>query len=149
MRVVATKMGHYNQILREVGEVFDLLNYSDGSFPVRKDWVPKLGQDGKPIADEGEYVTYQDKQTGKPVHADYAPDLGDVPITKGPMRGELAQLGWMRRVPDKIPTGLYPPGTDFWSGDIQLPQAIQREVGPDARTAAPIRRSLPKVAAGE
>lgn len=146
MRVVATQVGFYNQILREVGEVFDLLSNPDGTYPVmfKKEFEviegvrrmkkipvyisdeagnPKVGKGGKPT----------------PEHRDFSEDLGNVLIEEGPKAGESLQVGWMRRVPDHVPVGLYPEGIDFWSG-AQLPQAYVRQIGQQDRRAAAIRQ---------
>ncbi len=128
MRVVATQLGQYDQILRDVGEVFDLLDGPDGSIPAAKVWVPTKMADGKDHPIDGELVVVTDAE-GNPVHRDFAEDMGDQVIEAGPMRGEVARLGWMRRVPDDTPCGMYPPGTNFW---------------PEERTAAAARRNAPR-----
>lgn len=139
-RVVATREGHYNQMLREAGEVFDLLLAKDGSYKrliirrpildndgnrtgrfkdhhiIAKDWR------GEPVMTEG--VDKDGKKTGKLVnvaeHEDFAEDIGNVSITDGPLAGEIQHIGWMRRVPPNVPIGFYPPNTDFWNG-MQIP----------------------------
>src|SRR5438876_3184580 len=122
-KVVATVWGHYDQVLREPGEVFELWPNVDedgkrleGSYPLREDWVPKRDAVGREIPDEGEWVLFKDRD-GNPVHRDFAEDTGDQLIKRGALRGEVMRFGWMRRVPDETPCGLYPPGTDFWPGE--------------------------------
>jgi hypothetical protein len=138
-KVVATRMGQYDQILREEGEVFELLANADGSYTWREDWVPKRDAQGREIPDEGEWVEYRDKE-GNPVHTDFAPDTGDHLMKRGPMKGETVRFGWMRRVPDETPCGLYPPGADFWPPDA--PQATPvRRVAAKQTGPAPIRGS--------
>lgn len=144
MKVVATNLGQYNQILREKGEVFELLSNPDGTYPVmfkrefetvdgvrRLKKIPLyiLDAEGKPKLKNGKPV---------PEHRDFAEDMGNILIEEGPKAGESMQVGWMQRVPDHVPCGLYPEGVDFWSG-AQLPQAFTRQVGQQDRRAAPIR----------
>lgn len=139
MRVTATQIGQYNQVLREVGEVFDLLNFPDGTYPHKTREVDKKSADGKVTGTELKTVKLKD---GKPAHRDFAPDQGVRIIKSGPGKGEVVQVGWMRQVGAHIPTGLYPPGTDFWTPNVQLPQAWQREVGVQDRRATPIATVL-------
>lgn len=157
IRVVATVPGQYNQVLRLVGEVFELLCYADGTYPVALRYTPKLDAAGKPIPDEWDehQVIGKDK---KPVHRDFAEDQGEKLIKKGPVRGDVIRFGWMKRVPDRIPVGLYPEGADFWSGSIPQPIMNQltglpyqpvppaNERGPEdrRRNHAPILTVLPK-----
>ncbi len=119
--VVATQQGVCkDHILREVGEVFELKTNEDGTYPVREEWVAKLGPDGKQIGDEGEYVQLLD-QDGNPMHRDYAPDMGEQMMRAGPKRGEVSRFGWHKRVPDDTEAGIYPEGHRF--GNVaQAPQ---------------------------
>jgi hypothetical protein len=148
MKVVATRQGVYNQILRDVGEVFSLLTYPDGSWPKARAWVPKLDKNtGKPVGPgEGEWVEIKTKD-GKPLHAHFAPDRGAQSATTGPMAGETMDIGWMRSVPDSTPEGFYPEGVDFWSG-VMIPQSLKRTIGPQDGRAAQILTHLPQVAEG-
>lgn len=111
MKVLATQTGFYDQILRDPGEVFELLKNADGSDPLREDWVPKLDEKGKDTGD-GEYVIFKDAQ-GNTVHRDFAPDHGEVVLRSGPKRGETHRFGWMQIVPEGTPCGIYPPDTQF------------------------------------
>lgn len=119
MKVVATQLGQYDQILREPGEVFELLKDDNGDDPVREDWVPKLDASGKDTGD-GEYVVFKDKD-GHTVHRDYAPDHGEIVLRSGPKRGETHRFGWMQVVPDDTPVGIYPAEHKF-DRVKQLPQ---------------------------
>lgn len=150
-RVVATQQGFYNQILRDKGEVFDLLTYADGGYPPMEDWVAKKGADGKDIPEEGEYVVRKDKKSGIVIHRDFAEDRGDLQIRKGPMRGEIIRSGWMKLVPADVPVGVYPLDKDgnlpsFW-GRVRLPEPYVREVGTQDRRAAKILDHAPKIEA--
>lgn len=121
-RVLATQTGQYNQVLRQEGEVFDLLLHEDGSYPKAVRLVQKKGADGRPIPDEydEEVIFLKDGKT--PVHAHFAEDQGSKLIKHGPRKGDVMRFGWMKRVPDRVPVGLYPVGTDFWRQGVQLPQ---------------------------
>ena len=137
-RVVATQPGAFDQIYRETGEVFELLPNDDGTFPLREDWVPKRDSAGQEIPDEGTWVLFKDAN-GEPVHRDFAEDMGDQLMKAGPMRGEVMRFGWMKRVPDHTPCGLYPPGTDFWPGEQR---AKARATAPKSTAqTAPIKGS--------
>lgn len=154
-RVVATQQGLYNQVLREKGEVFDLLLYADGTYPVAYKYTQKKTAEGKDVPDEWneEILLGKDK---KPVHADFAEDQGMKTITRGPVRGDTIRFGWMKRVPERVPIGQYPVTfdgqmPDFWAANIQLPPAQQvvptgRERGPEdyRRNHARILDVLPK-----
>lgn len=136
-RVVATQQGFYNQQLFEVGEVFDLLSYADGTYPHAVKYLPKKDAEGKVIADEfdEEPILGKDK---KPVHRDFAEDQGDKLMRSGPKRGEVMRFGWMKRVPDSVPIGQYPVKdnlctVDFWARGIQLPPAVQAKPLPGER----------------
>jgi len=141
MKVTATQVGQYNQVLREVGEVFELLTFPDGTYPHKMREVPKKDKDGKPIAGEFELKTIKMKD-GKPAHRDFAADQGIRIIKSGPLKGEMVQLGWMRMVPESVRVGLYPPGTDFWTPNVQLPQPYVYGIGQQDRRAAPIAAHL-------
>lgn len=147
-KVVATQMGQYNQVLREEGEVFELLAYADGTYPPAVKYIPKK-VNGKIVEDEWdeEAILGPDQ---KPIHADFAEDQGAKLIKKGPKKGEVMRFGWMKRVPDKTPVGQYPEGTDFWA-NTQLPPAFMvvpppGRRGPEdhRRNHAPILDHLPK-----
>lgn len=137
MKVLATQTGFYDQILREPGEVFELLKNEDGSDPLREDWVPKLDAQGKDTG-EGEYVTFRDAK-GNTVHRDYAPDFGEVVLRSGPKRGETHRFGWMQVVPDNTPVGIYPAGTQF-DRVHQIPAPRKAEVV--EKIHAPIKGSV-------
>jgi hypothetical protein len=140
MRVVATQVGQYNQVVREVGEVFDLLKFPDGTYPQKTRAVPKKDKDGK---DTGETTLVVVKlKDGKPAHRDFAPDQGVRVIRNGPGKGETVQSGWMRAVPAHVQPGLYPPGTDFWTPNTQLPQPIPQFIGQQDKRATPIAAYL-------
>lgn len=136
-RVVATVQGQYNQVLREPGEVFDLLLHADGTYPSAVKYLPKKDADGKLLEDEWleEPVLGKDK---KPIHRDFAEDQGFKKITRGPVRGDTIRFGWMKRVPDRTPVGQYPVAfngdmPDFWATNVQLPQAFQTIPPPGER----------------
>ena len=138
MKVVATKPGVYNQILREPGEVFALLTYPDGSFPKREDWVPKIDPaTKKEVAGEGQWMEFKDKK-GQPRHRDLALDEGMRTARDGPARGETFEIGWMKVVPDHIAEGFYPVGTNFWNDKISIPQGVTRDIGQGDKRAAQI-----------
>lgn len=123
-KVVTTQAGQYNQVLRmcdeQYCEVFELLSYADGKVPLQFKDVQKRDKDKRPIPDEFEQVAVMTKTLdGKGTeqsHRDFAEDLGNKLIRSGPKKGESMRVGWMKRVPDKTPVGVYPKGTDFWSG---------------------------------
>jgi len=127
-RVVATQQGHYNQCIMDVGMVFDLLLHDDGTYPPALKHTQKKDEKGNLIPDEwdSEPILGKDK---KPLHRDFSEDMGNKAIKSGPKKGEVIRLGWMKRVPDNTPLGLYPvdeSGTihaDFWNPRAQLPQA--------------------------
>ncbi len=150
--VAATRQGQYDQILREPGEVFELLGEEDGTYAPAVRLVPRRNADGRPVLDElGEAIIDEapvQGADGLPLHQDFAEDLGATQLTRGPMRGEVMHLGWMLRVPDSTPCGLYPAGTDFWSGAEPPPHRKAVAVAPKpaptpraASQAAPIRGS--------
>lgn len=66
-RIVATQQGLYNQVLREPGEVFDLLLYSDGTYPVAYKYTPKQTAEGKVIPDEWDEQILLGKEDRKSV----------------------------------------------------------------------------------
>jgi len=136
MKVLATQTGYYDNIIRDPGEVFELLKNEDGSDPLREDWVPKLDAQGKDTG-EGEYVLFKDKK-GEHVHRDYAPDHGEVVLRSGPKRGETHRFGWMQVVPDTVECGIYPAGTQF---DRVLQMPAPRKAPTVERIQAPIKGS--------
>lgn len=136
MKVLATQTGFYDQILREPGEVFELLKNEDGSDPLREDWVPKLDANGKDTG-EGEYVLFKDAK-GNTVHRDYAPDHGEVVLRSGPKRGETHRFGWMQVVPEETEVGIYPVGTKF---DRVLQMPAPRKAVAVEKIQAPIKGS--------
>ncbi len=138
-RVVATQQGQYNQFLMDVGMVFDLLTYQDGTYPVATRLVIKKDDTGAPLrghdekdrflADNWDEVPVIGKD-GIAIHRDFALDMGDKQIRRGPKKGEVVRVGWMKRVPERTPLGLYPVDSDgniqaaFWDPRSQLPQAL-------------------------
>jgi len=153
-KVVTTRPGVYDQILRGAEldrpmEVFELLPNDDGSYPEKVKYTPRKDAQGALARDEyGDVI--QDAEVvigsdGKPEHAVFAEDTGAMTIERGPLRGETFFLGWMRRVPDETPCGLYPAGTDFWLGEEPPGEARPRAKKPAAPKqslqAAPIRGS--------
>jgi hypothetical protein len=154
-KVLATTWGHHDQILREPGEVFQLLDVEeDGAYPPQMRWVPRKGADGKPALDEFNEQVFDEELVlgadGQPLHREFAEDIGDVPLTRGPMKGEAVHLGWQLRVPDTTPIGLYgQPWPDFWAGESDPPHRKPRVAKPaaprQAAQAAPVRgnRSRP------
>jgi hypothetical protein len=111
-KVVATQQGQYNQVLRQPGEVFELLSYADGTYPVATRLMPKK-VNGQPVVPEElveEPILGKNKE---PVHRHFAPDLGNRLIKHGPVKGDTLRFGWMRRVPDSVAVGMYPVGVDF------------------------------------
>lgn len=153
-RIVSTQQGLYNQVLREKGEVFDLLLYEDGTYPPAYKYTQRTDAAGKLLEewDEEELLG----KDNKPVHRDYAEDQGMKTITRGPVRGDTIRFGWMKRVPDRTPIGQYPVSADgqmpdFWAKNVMLPPAQQvvpigRERGPEdyRRNHARILDVLPK-----
>lgn len=128
-RVVATQQGQYNNCIMDIGMVFDLLLHEDGTYPVALNHKPKRNGKGEVIPDEWDSTTVMGKD-GKAVHRDFAEDLGNKAIKSGPKKGEVMRTGWMKRVPDHTPLGLYPVDgegniqANFWAPGIQLPQAF-------------------------
>lgn len=142
-RVVATREGFYNQVLRGAGEVFDLLCYQDGTYPPALKYTAKLDAAGKPIPDEWneEIVLGRDKKT--PVHRDFAEDQGEKLIRKGPIKGDVMRFGWMKRVPDRIPIGLYPEGSDFWGASPPHP-VMNQMTGLPYQPVPPVNERAPE-----
>jgi len=153
-KVVATQEGHYNQILRTPGEVFELLRRKDGAYRAKYAREPVTTAEGVPIPGQFKKVAVQAKdgygrpykgKDGKfiPEHEDYAEDRGNVAITEGPNAGESIHLGWMFKVPDNVPVGIYPEGVDFWNEITRIPPpGYVREIPPGgtvSRAAAPIK----------
>jgi hypothetical protein len=128
-RVVATQQGQYNQCIMDIGMVFDLLLHDDGTYPVALKHVQKKDEKGALIPDEWDSTTILGKDN-RPVHRDFAEDLGNKAIKSGPKKGEVMRFGWMKRVPDRTPLGLYPVDENgniqaqFWDKNVQLPQAF-------------------------
>lgn len=143
-RVLATQTGQYNQVLREEGEVFDLLCYANGSYPPAVNYLPKKDAKGNVLLDEWDEEVIKSKD-GKPVHRDFAEDQGNKLIKAGPKRGEVMRFGWMKRVPDHVPVGLYPKGVDFWRTGVQLPQAFQTVPDRDQRGQEDHRRNHARI----
>lgn len=148
IRVVATRHGVYNQILREPFEVFDLLLTKEGNYkpllralPIydkegnrtgkwRKEAVPAKDWNDEPILYQGKAVLE---------HEDFAEDLGNIAVNEGPLAGEVQHVGWMRKVPPTTPIGIYPENTDFWSPGVMLPPPIAfHHVGQQSARAAQI-----------
>lgn len=147
MKVVATQEGQYDQVFREIGEVFSLIGdvndpgQPDQPYPFRaKKYTPKKDKQNRVIEDEFDEEDLLDKE-GKPSHVDFAEDTGPKLIKRGPKKGEVSRTGWMRAVPDHVATGLYEVGIDFWSPNIQLPQALKRTYGPGDQRAAKIKNA--------
>lgn len=113
-KVIATQEGQHNQIFREVGEVFDLMTYPDGTYPPQIEYLPKKDKSGKVIEDEYDEKIIQtatlDGKGKEPAHRDFAEDRGNIKIKRGPKKGEVMRFGWMLRVPDATPVG-------FWAVD--------------------------------
>ena len=132
MKVQATKQGFYDQVLREPGEVFELVNDASGEMPIRMKREYEIGKDGKPT---GEYTEEPDLDAdGSAVHADFAPDFEEVK-GRGAFRGETYTPGWMIQVPDDTEVGIYPPETRFSMKGKEQPRPIQRIVRPDNEPA--------------
>jgi hypothetical protein len=137
--VVATQQGYYDNILREPGEVFELLNDDNGFVPPATRYVPKLNADGKEIVGEG--IEEAIEVDGDIQHRDFAPDMGDQLITSGPKKGEIHRNGWMRRVPPSTPLGQYSPEHSF--GDTpnpaprKTPTIERHHAQPRGKTARP------------
>src|SRR2546425_343631 len=105
-RVVATREGQYNQLIRNAGEVFDLLCYANGSYPPAVKYVPKKDAKGAVIPEEWDEELIKGKD-GKPVHRDFAEDQGNKLMKSGPKKGEVLRFGWMRRVSEHVQVGQY------------------------------------------
>lgn len=138
-RVVATQQGQYNQFLMDIGMVFDLLTYRDGTYPVAMRLVIKKDDHGQPMRG------YTDKDVFLPeawdeepiigkdgivVHRDFALDMGNRAMKTGPKKGETIRVGWMKRVPESVAIGMYPVDADgiiqakFWDKRAMLPPAF-------------------------
>lgn len=141
-RVVATCQGHYNQFFMEVGMVFDLLTYQDGSYPVALKHVQKKDDKGA-LIDEWDSTPIIGKD-GCAIHRDFSHDQGTKAIKTGPKKGEVMRFGWMKRVPDRTPLGQYPVDGDgniqarFDDRNTQLPQSM--DVGYHPWTPGPLDR---------
>lgn len=123
MRVQATKQGFYDNVLREPGEVFDLLDDVNGEMPLKMTRTYEKDKEGKITGEYTEEV-YLAKD-GNPVHADFAPDGQEVG-GRGTFRGETFTPGWMVQVPDDTLVGIYEPGTKFAMSGKDVPQPIAR-----------------------
>ena len=151
MRVQATKQGFYNQFLHEPGEVFDLLDNDDGTMPLKMKqkkvedvFPPSHPQAGKPTfhwedTDEPELT-----EEGEPIHRDFAPDDSEARGVAHGFQGETFRHGWMRRVPDETPLGIYPPDVVFGDRGREQRAPISRIVKPsdqpvNAPRSTPIR----------
>lgn len=153
-RVVATQQGQYNNCIMDIGMVFDLLLHEDGSYPPALNHKPRKDDKGVVVPDEWISTAIIGKDN-KPVHRDFAEDMGNRVIKQGPRKGEVMRTGWMKRVPDSTPLGLYPVDgdgniqCDFWAKNVQLPQAFDVGYHPwqpstmdRKRNHAPIRQHL-------
>jgi hypothetical protein len=151
MRVQATKQGFYNQYLHEIGEVFDLLMNDDGTMPLKMIqkkvddvFPPSHPQAGKPTFHWEDTDEPELDGEGNPIHRDFAPD-GEESIGVGHgFKGDIFRHGWMRRVPDDTPLGIYPPEVSFGNRGQEQRAPIARIVKPsdqpvNAPRAAPIR----------
>lgn len=107
--------GIYDNIPRMPGEVFELLNGPDGKMPLRmrkiyaqgKRYNAQTGMEEKYYTGEFTEEVFLDKDEN-PMHADFAP-WDETQVGQGKeFAGEIFNLGWMRRVPDETPVGLYP-----------------------------------------
>jgi hypothetical protein len=152
-RVVAVQQGQYNQFFMEIGMVFDLLTYEDGTYPVATRFVIKKDDSGAPlkghddkdrfIAENWDVVPVIGKD-GVAVHRDFALDMGAKPIKAGPRKGEVIRVGWLKRVPATTPLGLYPVDENgiiqaqFWDQRAQLPQPM--DAGYHPWTPGPLDR---------
>lgn len=143
--VQATKQGFYDQILREPGEVFALINKPDGSMPVRMKRTYKKATkivDGVPI----EYSTHEYTESvylsaeGEPMHADFSPHSEEWEGTGKEFAGETFREGWMRRVPGDTPVGIYPADQVFGEERRAPVQRLSGKPGPvNAPRATPSR----------
>lgn len=160
-RVVATVQGFYNQTIMDVGMVFDLLTYEDGTYPPMLKHVQKKDDRQQLIPDEWDTTVVVGKD-GFVVHRDFSHDQGDKAIKSGPKKGEVMRFGWMKRVPERTPLGQYPVDGDgniqanFWDKNQQLPQAYDIGYHPwvpgpgdRKRNHAAILRHYPKPAPDE
>lgn len=144
-RVVATQQGQYNQFFMEIGMVFDLLTYRDGTYPVATRYVIKKDDNGAPLkghSEKGEWLPEAWDQVpvigkdGVAVHRDFALDLGERALKSGPKKGEVMRVGWMKRVPETVPMGLYPVDengiiqANFWDKRVMLPPAFDVDYAP-------------------
>lgn len=123
-KVQATKQGFADQYLHEIGEVFELVMNEDGTMPLKMVNVPVLDATGKPTNEFTEEVFLD--ENGEPVHAHYSPH-DDEWKGIGIFKGETFREGWMRRVPDETPCGLYPADVEF---GVAAKAPIQRIIRP-------------------
>lgn len=144
-RVVATQAGLYNQFFMEIGMVFDLLTYPDGTYPVAERLVLKKDETGAPLPGHDgndRFIAANWDSTpvigkdGIAVHRDFALDLGARAMKTGPKKGEVMRVGWMKRVPERTPLGLYPVDENgviqaaFWDPRAQLPPTMDVSYAP-------------------
>ena len=126
MRVQATKQGFYDQVLREIGEVFDLLDEEDGSMPIRMKRIYAKDKEGKDLLDEWTEEPWLDAN-GNAVHRDFAPDTEQME-GKGAFRGERYAPGWMVEVPETVEIGIYDRSMQSKTPEGRAP--IQRIIRP-------------------
>ncbi len=148
-RVQATSEGQYNQYLHVVGEVFDLMMNADGTMPLKMkqkkvpDFYPsshpQAGKETFHLEDSDEPELDED---GEPIHRDFASDGVEARGTALGFAGDTFRHGWMRRVPDDTPLGIYPADQLFTRQGQERKAPISRVVLPSNHpTNAP--RSAP------
>ena len=126
MRVQATKCGFYDQVMRETGEVFDLIDEADGTMPIRMKRIFAKDKEGKDLLDEWTEEPWLDAD-GNAVHRDFAPDTEQLE-GKGSFRGERYTPGWMVEVPESVEIGIY---------DRSMQAKVQEGRAPIARIIRP------------
>jgi hypothetical protein len=141
MRVQATRPGFYNQFEHVVGEVFDLLDNPDGTMPIRTRPVAVLDKEGKPTG-EFDQEPWLDED-GNAVHRDFAED-GELVEGRGNFKGERFSYGWMRKVPEDTPLGIYEHAIET---GVQQARPVGRIVRPsnepiNAPISTPIRGTV-------
>lgn len=141
--------GIYDNIPRMPGEVFELLDNPDGTMPFRmkrvylqeKRYNPETKQEETYYTGEfREDEVFLDKN-GEPMHRDFAP-WDETQVGQGKaFGGEIFNLGWMRRVPEDTPCGLYDETQVI--GEKSAPvQRLSGKAGPlNSPMAAPIKGS--------
>jgi len=101
MRVIATRAGHYCNVMINPGEVFDLVQNPDGTDPLKMVKTPILDGSGKPT---GRFKTEKFVDAhGNTMHRDFAPAAEAYLIEDGPLSGETVELGWMEEVDESVP----------------------------------------------